>query len=73
MNIEDLKKEFLTTDFITTFIVIFIILFILTSFIKFLGSIPMLVIISFLLSYYIIKKGTNFKSISNFMNKKKNE
>lgn len=70
MNIEELKKEFLTTNFITTFVVIFIVLFILTSFIKFLGSIPMLLIISFFLSYYTIKKGSNLETLSNFMKKK---
>jgi len=36
MNIEEIKKEFLNTNFVTTFVVIFIVLFILTSFIKFL-------------------------------------
>jgi len=61
MDFEQLKKDVSTNQFISTFIAIFIILFIVISLIKFIGSLPMLLLTSFIMTYYIVK------------NRKKNE
>lgn len=55
IKLEELKKEMTTNKFITTFIVIFIILYIFVSFIKFLGNLPILIIITIIITYYINK------------------
>jgi hypothetical protein len=55
IKLEELKKEITTNKFITTFIVIFIILYIFVSFIKFLGNLPILIIITIIITYYINK------------------
>ena len=70
MDIQALKKEVLTQDFIITFISIFIILYLVKSFVNILGSLPMLIIISAFLSYYLIKKGTKIMELAKFVNKK---
>ena len=53
MNIENLKEKYLNKKFITLFIFIFIMLYIFVSFIKFLGQIPILLLITFGISYYL--------------------
>lgn len=70
MDIQALKKEVLTQDFIITFISIFIILYLVKSFVNILGSLPMLIIISAFLSYYLIKKGTKIMELAKIVNKK---
>jgi hypothetical protein len=55
INLEELKKEITTSKFMTTFIVIFIILYIFVSFIKFLGNLPILIIICTVITFYINK------------------
>ena len=55
IKLEELKKEMTTNKFITTFIVIFIILYIFVSFIKFLGNLPILIIITIIITYYVNK------------------
>lgn len=70
MDLEKLKKEVTSTKFVATYITVFIILFIFTSLIKFMGSFPMLVILSFILTYYVIKKGEKISEIASFLNKK---
>jgi hypothetical protein len=67
MDFEQLKKDVSTNQFISTFIAIFIILFIVISLIKFIGSLPMLLLTSFIMTYYIVKNRKNNKEI------KKNE
>ena len=69
MDFEQLKKEVTSTYFISTYITVFIILFIFTSLIKFIGSLPMLLILTFILTWYVIKKGEKISQISNFLNK----
>ncbi len=64
MNIEELKKDVSTTQFISTFISVFIILFIIISLIKFIGSLPMLALTSFIVSYYIVKMKKNSNTIN---------
>lgn len=70
MDIEELKKEAFSSKFITSFIIIFIILFVFTSLMQFIGSYPMLIIISFILTYYVNKM--NMKKIEQFTNLKTN-
>ena len=55
MDIEQLKKDVSSNHFISTFIAVFVILFIIISLIKFIGSLPMLFITSFIMTYYIVK------------------
>lgn len=55
INLEDLKKEISDSKFITTFIIVFIILYIFVSFINFLGNLPILIIISGVITYYMNK------------------
>ena len=69
MDFEQLKKEVTSTYFISTYITVFIILFIFTSLIKFIGSLPMLLILTFILTWYVIKKGEKISQISNFFKK----
>ena len=69
MDFEQLKKEVTSTYFISTYITVFIILFVFTSLIKFIGSFPMLLILSFILTWYVVKKGEKINQISNFLNK----
>ena len=54
MNYEELKKIILSNNFITTYIVIFIVLYIFVSFVKFLGSLPMLIIITGIITYFMV-------------------
>jgi len=55
IKLEDLKKEISDSKFMTTFIVVFIIFYIFVSFIKFLGNLPILIVISGVITYYINK------------------
>ena len=66
MDIEKLKKEINSSQFITTYITIFIILFVFISLIKFLGSLPMLIILTFVLTRYVNRM--NMKKIESFIN-----
>lgn len=54
MNYKELKNIVMSSKFINTYIVIFIVLFIFVSFIKFLGSLPILIVITGILTYFII-------------------
>ena len=60
MDYENLKEKIYNQKFIMLFVFIFIGLFIFCSFIKFLGQWPVLLIISFLLTYYVSYKNLNF-------------
>ena len=55
INLEDLKKEVSDSKFITTFVIVFIILYIFVSFIKFLGNLPILIIICGIITHFINK------------------
>jgi ABC-type Na+ efflux pump permease subunit len=56
MDYKEIKELFMDKKFITLFIFIFVLLYIFVSFIKFLGQIPILLIITFILTYYYYKK-----------------
>jgi len=66
MNFKEIQEDVKTPKFITTYITIFIILFVFTSLMKFIGSLPMLIILTFVLTYYVNKM--NMKKIENFTN-----
>jgi hypothetical protein len=66
MNFKEIQEDVKTPKFITTYITIFIILFIFTSLMKFIGSLPMLIILTFVLTYYVGKM--NMKKIEKFVN-----
>lgn len=53
MNYEQIKEKFLNKKFIFYYTVVFILLYLFCSFIKFLGQLPILLIITFLIVYYI--------------------
>ena len=66
MNFQNIKDTYFNNKFITLYIVIFIILFVFCSFIKFIGQIPVLIILTFLIAYYI--NNTFFNKINKFFN-----
>lgn len=53
MNYEDIKTKFLNKKFIFYYVVIFIILYVFCSFINFVGQLPILLIVTFLIVYYL--------------------
>lgn len=53
MNYDEININFLNKTFIIFFIVIFMALYIFVSFIKFLGQLPILVLISYGITYLI--------------------
>jgi hypothetical protein len=52
MDFQDLQKKYLNKKFIIVYIIIFIMLYLLISFIRFLGQIPILLIVTFFITYY---------------------
>ena len=70
MNYKELKKIVISNKFMNTYIVIFIVLFIFISFIKFLGSLPILIVITGLLTYFIIhhRVGDKFELLKDLAN-----
>ena len=52
MDYSDFQNKILTKQFITIYIVIFILLYIFCNFISFLGRFPILIIITFFITYY---------------------
>jgi fatty-acid desaturase len=60
MNYEDIKNKYFNKKFIILFIIIFIILYIFCSFIKFIGQIPILLLLTLLIVYYLNNLGYNF-------------
>jgi hypothetical protein len=66
-NLNELKNKLYNSKFITLFIIIFIVLFIFCSFINFIGHLPILIIVTLLVSYYIYDKYYEKVDISNLM------
>jgi uncharacterized membrane protein len=66
MNYQDIKDKYFNKKFIIFYIVIFIILYIFCSFIKFLGQLPVLIILTFLIAYYL--NNMMGSKINNMMN-----
>ena len=59
MNYDEINTKFLNKTFIISFIAIFIMLYIFVSFIKFLGQMPILLLISFGITYLFTKNKSN--------------
>tara|TARA_B100001175_G_C19256824_1_gene517448 strand:+ start:381 stop:599 length:219 start_codon:yes stop_codon:yes gene_type:complete len=70
MNYKELKNIVMSNKFMNTYIVIFIVLFIFISFIKFLGSLPILIVITGLITYFIInhRLGDKFELLKDLAN-----
>jgi len=67
MNYQDIKDKYFNKKFIIFYIVIFIILYIFCSFIKFLGQLPILIILTFLIAYYLNNMmGSKIDNMMNF-------
>ncbi len=59
MNYQEIKDKYLNKKFIIFYIVIFIILYIFCSFIKFLGQLPVLLLLTFFITYYLTSSSTS--------------
>ena len=66
-QISQIKDKLYNSKFITLFIIIFIGLFIFCSFINFIGHLPILIIVTLLISYYFYDKYYEKVDISNLM------
>lgn len=53
MNYQEIKDKYFNKQFIFFYILIFIILYIFCSFIKFLGQLPVLLVLTFFIAYYL--------------------
>lgn len=53
MDYQEIQKKYLNKKFIFYYIIIFIVLYIFCSFVKFIGQLPILIIITFLIVYYL--------------------
>jgi hypothetical protein len=53
MNYEDIKNKYLNKKFIFYYVITFIILYMFCSLIKFIGQIPILLVITFFIAYYL--------------------
>lgn len=74
MNYQDIKDKYFNKQFIIFYIVIFIILYIFCSFIKFMGQLPVLIILTFLIAYYLNKmmNSNKISKINNMINNQLN-
>jgi hypothetical protein len=53
MYYEEIKIFIFNKKFLIFYLIIFIVLYVFCSFIKFLGQIPILIIITFIIAYYL--------------------
>ena len=53
MNYEEIKNKYLNKKFIFYYVITFIVLYMFCSLIKFIGQIPILLIITFFIAYYL--------------------
>ena len=65
MDFNDFQTKFLNSKFITIYVIIFVLLYIFCSFISFLGRFPILVLITFGITYYLTSRNSNSNSDSN--------
>ena len=68
MDYDTIKNKFLNKKFIFIYVIIFLMLSIFCGFIKFLGQWPVLLVITFLISYYVDNR--NMDILSNFTSMK---
>jgi len=62
-----LKDKLYNSKFITLFVIIFIVLFVFCSFVNFIGHLPVLIVVTLLISYYFYDKYYEKVDISNLM------
>jgi len=63
MNYNDLMQKYYNKKFITTYVIIFIVLYLLTTFVKFLGQLPILLVITFLITIYFTKNSNMLPAV----------
>jgi hypothetical protein len=59
MNLDDMKKKYLNKQFLTYYAFVFVFLYVFFSLIRFLGQLPILLIITFFVTYYITYNSEN--------------
>ena len=62
-----LKDKLYNSKFITLFFIIFMVLFVFCSFVNFIGHLPVLIVVTLLISYYFYDKYYEKIDISNLM------
>ena len=70
INMQYLKDNYLNKKFLTIYFIIFIILYLLFSVLKFLGQLPILLIITFFITYYFTTSKSNLDDINSKNNDK---
>jgi c-di-AMP phosphodiesterase-like protein len=65
MNLDDIKSKYLNKQFLTYYAIVFVLLYVFFSFIRFLGQLPVLLIITFFVTYYVTDNSTNDESNNN--------
>lgn len=67
MYYEEIKNKYFNKKFLIFYLIIFVILYVFCSFIKFLGQIPILIIITFIIAYYLNNMMSNkFNKLLNY-------
>lgn len=74
MNLDDMKTKYLNKQFLTYYAVVFVLLYVFFSFIRFLGQLPILLIITFFVTYYVTDNSiyNNENSATNTNNENSN-
>ena len=62
IDMKYIKENYLNKKFLTIYFIIFIILYLLFSILKFLGQLPILIIITFFITYYFTNNKPNDNS-----------
>ena len=71
MNLQDMKDKYFNKQFIIFYLIVFFILYVLCSFIKFIGQLPILRVITFFITYYLNNIfGNKIQEFVNTNNKK---
>jgi uncharacterized membrane protein len=67
MYFEEIKKNYLNKKFLILYIILFIILYLFCSFVKFLGQLPILIIFTLIISYYLYNYLDNKMNTMNYL------
>jgi c-di-AMP phosphodiesterase-like protein len=68
MNLDDMKTKYLNKQFLTYYAIVFVLLYVFFSFIRFLGQLPVLLIITFFVTYYVTDNSSSNDGNSNSNN-----
>ena len=67
MYYEDFKNKYFNKKFLIFYVIIFVLLYLFCSFINFLGQLPILIIITFIIAYYVNNMmGDKFDKLLNY-------